>query len=382
MGSFFGDIGSMIGIGGGSGGLNYRSPQADLMTGATTEQANQALGTANSGLAQQQAFLNALQAQNGIGNQSQVFQQQQALAGQLQAASLGQGPNPAQMQLNQATGQNVANQAALMGSQRGAGANAGLLARQAAMQGGAIQQNAAGQAATMQAQQQIAARQQLQNQQGMMAGVAGQQVGQQGNALTGYNQFAQNEQGQLLNSIAQHNATSAGLQANANTVNAGMNQASAHAQGQLLGGLFGATGIGAQQVGNAGGGLGGGASSAPQMTNTFKPYEAHGGMIMNNYAQGGQVQGNHYKDFFSNWSPGAVAMATGGQVQMQVGGSVPGTPAVNTHQDTYANDTVDAKLSPGEVVIPRSIMTGKDPAAAAAKFVQAILAKQGMKKNG
>src|ERR1700679_261280 len=78
----------------------------------------------------------ALQGQNGLGNQSQVY-------GQLQGVANGTGPNPAQAQLAQATGANTANQAALMAGQRGSAANVGLLARQAAQQGAANQQAAA-----------------------------------------------------------------------------------------------------------------------------------------------------------------------------------------------------------------------------------------------
>lgn len=85
-----------------------------------------------------------------------VLAGQQGTAAQYQNIANGTGPNPAQAALNQSTGQNVANQAALMAGQRGAGANVGLLARQAAQQGAATQQQAVGQGATLQANQQIA----------------------------------------------------------------------------------------------------------------------------------------------------------------------------------------------------------------------------------
>jgi hypothetical protein len=62
------------------------------------------------------------------------------------------------------------------------------------------------------------------------------------------------------------------------------------------------------------------------------------------------------------------------------GGSVPGKAKVAG--DSYANDTVPAILSPGEVVIPRHIMQGKNPAADAAKFVAAIMAKNGTMSKG
>jgi hypothetical protein len=101
----------------------------------------------------------------------QAIAAQQQLLGQLGQQAQGMGPSAAQRGLAEATGQNVAQTAALMASKRGAGANAGLVGRQAAMQGANIQQQAAGQAATLRAQEQLAAQQQL-------GGMAGQQLGQ------------------------------------------------------------------------------------------------------------------------------------------------------------------------------------------------------------
>jgi hypothetical protein len=80
--------------------------------------------------------------------------------------------------LSQATGANTANQAALMAGQRGSGANAGLMARQAAQQGAANQQNSAGQAATMQANQSL-------NALNSMGSLATSQANQQANATQG-----------------------------------------------------------------------------------------------------------------------------------------------------------------------------------------------------
>src|ERR1043165_2497619 len=134
-------------LGGNSGGSNYSAVAPD------PAQINTAYSQTQAGIKQQQDFLNALNGQNGLANQSNVFGQQQALANQLQNLGNGVGPNPALAQLAQATGQNVAQQSALMASQRGASANPALLARLAAQQGAGIQQNAVGQAATLQAQQ-------------------------------------------------------------------------------------------------------------------------------------------------------------------------------------------------------------------------------------
>ncbi len=232
-----------------------------------------------------------------------VLGQQQATAGQLQGIANGTGPNPAQAALNNATGQNIASQAALMAGQRGAGANVGLMARQAAQQGAGIQQQAVGQGAEMQAQQQLAALGQLSGQQQAMAGtnsalagigsgltgqqqgaitdlygqgtgavglqqaglgqqfgqgttMAGQQMGQFGaNAGIAQNQVANqmgatgtnmqgniSNAGQLIGAGGQYNTTQAGQQASVNTANAGMAQTRMGQQGDLTGGLLNAGG--------------------------------------------------------------------------------------------------------------------------------------------
>ena len=163
-------------------------------------------------LAGQLGAANGIGAQTGaIGSLQDIGGQQQATAQQLQNVANGQGPNPAQAMLNQATGQNVANQAALMAGQRGAGANVGLMARQAAQQGAAAQQQAAGQGATMQAQQSLGALGQLTGQQQAMAGTQGQ-IGALGQGLTAQQQaqlaqnagVAQNQVGNLIAGTGQN----------------------------------------------------------------------------------------------------------------------------------------------------------------------------------
>lgn len=264
-------------------------------------------------LQQYQQFVNALQQQGGVQNQSNVFNQ-------LQGVANGQGPNPAQAMLNQATGANVANQAALMAGQRGSSANPGLLARQAAMQGGALQQQAAGQGATMQANQSL-------NALGQLGGLASQQVAQQANA-----------QGNLLGQ------TQAGLQnQNANQVNlAGIQgqvaQQNAKGQGGILNGIGGALGS------------------------------------IIGLAEGGAVPSNQEANIKEDDSPSIVdhilGHCEGGMMshsKMKRGGKVPGKAAVKG--DSYKNDKVPAVLSPGEIVVPRS--KAKDPEKAA-KFAHAV----------
>ncbi len=75
--------------------------------------------------------------------------------------------------------------------------------------------------------------------------------------------------------------------------------------------------------------------------------------------------------------PPMKPMPPGKPKNMKGGGHVPGKAKVEGTKNTLKNDTVPAVLSPGEVVIPRSITQGANPAGDAAKFIQAIMAKKG-----
>lgn len=300
------------------------------------------------------AFLHALQGQGGIQNQAAVFNQ-------LQNVAAGQGPNPALAQLQQATGQNIAGQTALMASQRGAGANVGLLGRQAAMQGANIQQQAANQAAILQANQQLAALNQL-------GSIAGQQVGQQAQATGAYNQFAQGQQQNLLNSIAGQNQAQVSNQSSINAANAGLAGSVMQGQQALMGNVMG--GIGSAITGAPTGKAGGGVVEA---TAPKGPKSKAGQYLM---AKGGKVP--------TLLSPGekyltpdqAAQVKSGSANPMTIGKTVPGTPAIGGAQDTYANDTVPAMLQEGGIVIPRSVVNGKNPQKQAIDFVKAVMARQ------
>lgn len=298
-------IGSMLGGGKQSSTL-----------GATQDQLNTANGQVTNSYDQQQALLQQLQAQNGIGNQTNVFQQQQQLANQLQQQALGGGPNPAQDQLNQNTGNNIAAQSAMMAGQRNSSSNAGLAARNAANQGANMQQQATGQSATMQAQQQISAQQALAQQQQAMGATAGQQVGQLQNAHQGIAQTAIGNQNGLLNNANSQNSAAASANAATGKAIGSLLGAAGSAAGMFFGGPAGAVGAGALA-----GGLGG--------------TEEHGYSA----APTGQV--------------GGVALSPS-QYKFSKGGQVPGK--ANVAGDSKANDTVNAKLSPGELVIPRSVV--------------------------
>ena len=119
---------------GASGDFNAQSALAPG-TKATIQDFTPAIGTANS---------NYGQANTGLNTLAQALQQQMN----------GGGPNLAGAQLAQATGQNIAQQAALQAGQRGGAQNVGLMARNIGQQGANIQQQAVGQAAINRLQQQ------------------------------------------------------------------------------------------------------------------------------------------------------------------------------------------------------------------------------------
>jgi hypothetical protein len=292
-----------------SGLLGQKDDPNIVQRPVTADQAASSFQNTQQALAQQQAFLQALQGQNGIQNQSNVYNQ-------LQGVAAGTGPNPAAATLANATGANVANQAALMASQRGAGANPGLIARQAALAGGNIQQQAAGQGAALQAQQSL-------NAINSAGGIAGQQVQNQAGALQNYGHTALGQQSNIIGGV------------NAGNTAAVANQGSLNQTNPVAGVI---------------GGVASGAGAAAAM------------------ASGGEVESSEGLDHIDSFIHGAVMMAAGGAM-------VPGKASVKG--DSLKNDKVPAILSPGEIVIPRSIAQGEDAPKKAAQFVQAILAKKG-----
>lgn len=253
----------------GAAGLNFNAANTNILNPATTQQATNTYTQAQSAIQQQQALLQALQAQKGVANQSNVYNQLQGIAN-------GTGANPALQQLRQATAQNTANQAALMAGQRGSSANAGLIAREAARQGAMNQQNAAGQAATIQAQQSLGAL-------GQMGNLSTAQVQQQQIAANTLLQGTQGEQSNILNSIAQQNNANVGMQSNINSANAGI--AGIAAQGQLgmlqgvTGGMGSALQMGGSSGGSGAGSMGGGGAGAGASKGAMTMFGAEGGKV-------------------------------------------------------------------------------------------------------
>lgn len=113
---------------------------------------------------------NQAQQQTDTTNVNNAISGQGTLASQLLAQSQGQGPNIANLQLQQATNQNNQNAAAALGSQRGM--NPALAQRVIAQQQATNNQNAAGQSGVLRAQQQLAAQQGLNSVYGAQAGEA------------------------------------------------------------------------------------------------------------------------------------------------------------------------------------------------------------------
>lgn len=299
-------------VGNQAGAMNAQQALNSSLVGAN------GIGAQTGALSQQQALNNALA--SGVYNQNAAVAGLQGVAGQqantarqYQDISEGRGPNPALAALHQATGENVANQAALMAGQRGAGANVGLIARQAAQQGANTQQQAVGQGATLQAQQQmnalsgLSAQQQAQaatqaqignlgtTQAGMQQAGIGQQanigagltgaqqagVSQQGslaaqqlaaqqaqqaayanqaNLLTGQQisatqnniQGQQAQQQMLQNALGNYNNNMVGMQGNINSSNAGLAQTAMGGQKDLVGGVLGGAASGIASLAQGG----------------------------------------------------------------------------------------------------------------------------------
>ncbi len=418
----------LTGSAGGAGGTGFSGPQAATIQDPVTQaQIEQGYTGSQSAMDQQNSLLGALQAQNGLANQNQVF-------GQLQGVANGTGPNPAQAQLAQATGANVANQAAMAAGQRGAGANVGMMQRQAAQQGAGIQQNAAGQAATMQANQSLSALNQMGN-------LAGQQAGQQIGQTNANTQAQQAQYQSMLNAKQGVNNANVGMQSNINQANAGLAGQGMRNQGTMLGGIMN----GASAV--LGAFAGGGAVPDKAHYDMGGPIMAPGGstsrfgQFVNNASAGpgiqsvgtigtgedayvpkidkpvkketeepeeapeGQMAGGAGDSVMPSNQP-PIQLGTQGEMFAAQGGKVPalvspgeqylppkdvkkvakGADPLSTGEripgkpkhpgNDYRNDTVKKTLEAGGIVIPNEVMQSKHPHWAAKKFVEAHMAKQ------
>jgi len=350
----------------GSGWQAQSAPIVNPLQNTQTQQ-NQA----NQSIDSLQNFVNALQSANGVQNLSNVYNQ-------LGQVAQGQGLNPAQAMLNNATGQNIANQAALMAGQRGASANPALIARQAAQQGANLQQQAIGQGAALQAQQAL-------NALGQQGQIANQQVNQQGNALGQLGSLTQGNLGQYIganNALNQANVSNIAAQNNANSSIAQGNQ---KAQQGIFSGITGAAG---SALGLAEGGkietLAPLIKFAPMLFGA-PPILAEGGSVpRSSYAKSMMAKGGKVDALVS---PGEIYLppekakkVAEGKESPMSGEKIPGKPKVPGAVNSYANDTVPRKLEEGGIVIPRSITQRKDAPEAAKRFVEALMNKKRAKK--
>lgn len=354
----FGALGDFLGI-----NNHFKPSGAELQQGTNTAQLNNSYQGAQGALGQAENLNNALNPGVSQGVNSQGF-----LTSQLQNQALGIGPNPSQAALNQNTGQNIAQQAALAASVRGAGSNAGLIAQNAANTGAGLQQQAVGQQALQQAAQQLAAQNQLQN-------LAGQQIGQGTSAVGLNNQAQQGEQGLLQNANNASNNQALTAQQNINNINNDVSKSNASAVTNLakgVGSAISSIGGGILPLFGGSGSGGGGGGAGVGSLGVLPQAPSAGGNIFgvntnaNSFfgAEGGKIPA-HLDAMARIYHPHMYAQ--GGNVQLKDGGKVPGKPAVN--KDDYKNDTVPAMVSPGEVVIDLNTMKDKGKLGKMARFV-------------
>lgn len=361
------------------------------------------------------------QATGGAGPTAGTLAQMSNLSNALQAASQGQGPNPALEQLRQATSANVNNAAGMAASARGV--NPAVAARMAVDAGSQANQASAGQAATLAAEQQIQARNQLaQN----LASTGNLQIGTQqaGTQLLG-------TAGGLDLSSQGINAQQAGHAADINAQVAAQNTATNQ---KLIGGILNGIGGAASSVATGGlsdlakgvsGLFGSGAAGAaepeieaPVMLGPSAG--AHGGLVPAKMADGGQTASatkqSPIYDYLDSAhgrqrapattvAPSAGAFASGGHigngsihqvpVVLSPGEKVlpPGTtprdaarkiesaPKVagraKVDGDSPRNDTEHGTLPAGSIVYPRSVVDSEDPEQAAASFTAALARRSG-----
>jgi hypothetical protein len=256
--------------------------------------------------------------------------QQGSFADYLRQMQAGNGPSLARMQLDDALEQNTKGAASAIASQRGI--NPALATRLVMNQRAAADQDAAFRASQLRAQEQLAAT-------GMLGQALGQQRGQdigqmQANSAL-YGTATQGQQGQ--NALSLQNSTET------QRINAGI--ATQNAQNALE----------AQRI-NAGAQAQDKANDAAM---TGGLLNGAGGALAHMATQPAQPT-----------APAQPANPDG----MATGGVVPGHARVPG--DSPRNDTVPAMLTPGEVVIPRSIAQAPDAPDRTAAFVAALKADE------
>lgn len=320
----------------------------------------------------------ASQIQQSQNNFAALQSRQAQLANALQAQANGQGPNPGQAMLNQATDRNIQQNAGMISSQKGI--NPALAARLSGENAANMSQQAAGQGAIMGAQQQLGAQAQLGN-------------------------LYSNATNQNLNNVS----TSGGLTNQAalgvQGINASVAGQNAAANQATTAGLMNGAGSAAMMAALAHGGIVPHMASGGVAPTQFMSSDASQA-IANQMAQqagihtmptGMNIRFAVPQKTLSLDSMPGTAMAGGPMDSLglpgssEVGGAVgpaalvansgavvPGKAKVSG--DSASNDTVPAMLSPGEAVIPRSVMDAPNAAEKAKEFIE-HLKKQKNKKD-
>lgn len=389
-GALIGGIGSLIS----SSSSTPQMPNiTDPVTGAQITDAN---GNVVANEQQIATYNNTLMAQNGAQNQTDVYNKE----GQIAA---GTGPNPALAQLNQTTGTNVANQAALMAGQRGATSNVGLLARQAAQQGATTQQQAVGQAATTESQQQL-------NALSAQAGIAGQQVAETQTGLGQGATTALGNQGQVLGAAGTFNTNITGGTGSVNSANTPTNVGNQQEGYGLANGAL--SGAGTALIKGSAPTTPAPAPGIPTSNGPNLGVNTNFGTPSFSY-KGGEIHGRDrmakggHPSFVAQFLHGQVTpkMASGGKVPaivsakevylnpnqvkevvergadpMKIGHHFPGKDKVK--HDSLKNDVIKTELDEGGVVLPIHITTHKNASHLGRKFVERTMAKHMKRPNG
>lgn len=266
----------------------------------------------------------------------------------LQDQAAGKGPSLVEGQLQRATDQNMQNAMSFGAAQQGQGLGGPSALLAIGRNQAAIQQEAAGQSALAKGMEQMQAQQQLAQ---LLGGTRGQDLGAASTQLGV-------SSGVEMNKINNDNRVDA--------TNAANQRADANYWRDTLVGLGGAAakGVGGALLtaATAENGTGPQASS----DQTAAPGQADQPSAMGDYSKGYNLpQGsNSGLDSLTGWNnPYATAHA-------HSGGMIKGWAGIAG--DSPKNDTVPAMLSPGEIVIPRSVAQAPDAASRAAAFVDAI----------
>lgn len=304
---------------------------------------------------------NAFAAQSGFQAKlpEDVVAQQKWLADKLAEQVSGKGPNPAQQQFQNNMSAVGAQQAGAIASQKGI--NPGLAARLIANQGAQSQMQGAGAAAALQAQQQLDAQGLLQSQQA-------QQVGQ---ALSAQGIDAGIEKTNLENRQAASKqlfgAAASAMMASDENLKENVRDFDSRSflkaidphRYQYKDEKFG----GGEQIGVMAQDL---EKKAPQLVvdtpeGKAIDYNKSGGILLASLAD----MNDRLSKIESKWGGGTVGN------QLKGGGKVPGKAKVSG--DSPKNDTVHAMLSPGEIVIPRTLA---DDPERAKKFIEQLKGKK------